>query len=84
MFTEFSRPSERTCKLITEVTFVIEKKVTERASLFVEYVSEFPANGSPGQLLNSGGLYRLSPNSTGGLSPGRGPQPQRAPSERAQ
>ena len=61
MFTEFIRPSEPTSKLVTEATFVIEKKVTERASLFVEYVGDYPANGSPAQLLNSGGLYRLTP-----------------------
>src|SRR5713226_2185152 len=62
MFTEFFRPSDPTTKLITETTFVIEKNVTERASLFVEYVGDYPENGSPAQLLNSGGLYRLSPN----------------------
>ena len=62
MFTEFFRPSDPTSKRITEATFVIEKKVTERASLFVEYVGDYPQNGSPSQLLNSGGLYRLSPN----------------------
>ncbi len=61
MFTEFIRPSEPTSKLVTEATFVIEKKVTERASLFVEYVGDYPANGSPAQLLNSGGVYRLTP-----------------------
>ncbi len=61
MFTEFIRPSEPTGKLSTEATFVIEKKVTERASLFVEYVGDYPANGSPAQLLNSGGVYRLTP-----------------------
>jgi hypothetical protein len=61
MFTEFIRPSEPTSKLMTEATFVIEKKVTERASLFVEYVGDYPANGSPAQLLNSGGVYRLTP-----------------------
>ena len=61
MFTEFTRPSEPTSKLVTEATFVIEKKVTERASLFVEYVGDYPANGSPAQLLNSGGVYRLTP-----------------------
>ncbi len=61
MFTEFIRPAEPTSKLITEATFVIEKKVTERASLFVEYVGDYPANGSPAQLLNSGGLYHLTP-----------------------
>src|SRR6266481_5094316 len=61
MLTEFIRPSDPTSKLITETTFVIEKKVTERASLFVEYVGDYPANGSPAQLLNSGGVYRLTP-----------------------
>ena len=61
MFTEFIRPSDPTSKLITEATFVIEKNVTERASLFVEYVGDYPENGSPAQLLNWGGLYRFSP-----------------------
>src|ERR1700730_6646314 len=61
MLTEFFRPSDLTTKRITETTFVIEKKVTERASLFVEYVGDYPENARPGQLLNSGGVYRLSP-----------------------
>jgi hypothetical protein len=62
MFTEFFRPSDPISKRVTETTFVIEKKVTERASLFVEYVGDYPESGSPAQLLNSGGLYRLGPN----------------------
>jgi hypothetical protein len=62
MLTEFFRPSELTTKRITEATFVIEKKVTERASLFVEYIGDYPENSGPSQLLNSGGLYRLSPS----------------------
>ncbi|MDB5636439.1 MAG: transporter [Bradyrhizobium sp.] len=62
MLTEFIRPSDPASKQITETTFVIEKKVTERASLFVEYVGDYPVNGSPAQLMNSGGLYRLTPN----------------------
>jgi hypothetical protein len=36
MLTEFLRPAELTPKRITETTFVIEKKVTEKAALFVE------------------------------------------------
>jgi hypothetical protein len=40
---------------------VIEKKVTENANLFVEYVGDYPENSSPSQLFNSGGLYHLSP-----------------------
>ena len=62
MFTEFFRPSDPISKRVTETTFVIEKKVTERASLFVEYVGDYPESGSPAQFLNSGGLYRFSPN----------------------
>jgi hypothetical protein len=61
MLTEFFRPSELTTKRVTETTFVIEKKVSERASLFVEYVGDYPENAGPSQLLNSGGSYRLSP-----------------------
>ena len=38
MFTEIIRPWDPTSKLITEATFVIEKNVTERASLSSEYV----------------------------------------------
>jgi hypothetical protein len=62
MLTEFIRPSDPARKLITETTFVVEKKVTEKASLFVEYVGDYPESGSPTQLLNSGGLYRLGPD----------------------
>jgi hypothetical protein len=62
MFTEFFRPSDPASKLVTEATFVIEKRVTERASLFVEYVGDYPQNGSSAQLLNWGGVYRLTPN----------------------
>jgi hypothetical protein len=60
MLTEFFRPSEQMTKSVTETTFVIEKKVTERASLFVEYVGDYPENAGPSQLLNSGGAYRFS------------------------
>ncbi|WP_197688428.1 hypothetical protein [Bradyrhizobium lablabi] len=61
MLTEFFRPSGLTTKRITETTFVVEKKVTEKASLLVEYVGDYPVNASPSHLLNSGGLYHLSP-----------------------
>jgi Putative MetA-pathway of phenol degradation len=61
MLTEFFRPAELVTRRITETTFVVEKKVTERASLFVEYVGDYPEHAGPSQLLNSGGVYRLSP-----------------------
>jgi hypothetical protein len=61
MLTEFFRPSDVVSPRITEATFSIEKKVTEKASLFVEYVGDYPENSGSSQLLNSGGLYRLSP-----------------------
>jgi hypothetical protein len=61
MLTEFFRPAELITKRVTETTFSIEKKLTERTSAFVEYVGDYPENAGPSQLLNSGGLYRLSP-----------------------
>jgi len=61
MLTEFFRPSEPVTKRVTETTFSIEKKLTEQSSLFVEYVGDYPENTGPSQLLNSGGVYRLSP-----------------------
>jgi len=61
MLTEFFRPSDHTTKRITETTFSIEKKLAEKTSVFVEYVGDFPENTSPSYLLNSGGVYHLSP-----------------------
>jgi hypothetical protein len=62
MFTEFFRPAELTTKRVTETTFVIEKKLTEKLSLFTEYVGDYPDGAGPIILLNSGGMYRLTPN----------------------
>jgi hypothetical protein len=61
MFTEFFRPADLTSKRMTEATFVIEKRMTERFSLFTEYVGDYPEGGIPIQLINSGGLYHLTP-----------------------
>jgi hypothetical protein len=61
MLTEFFRPADMTTKRMTETTFSIEKKLTDKTSLFVEYVGDYPENAGPVVLLNSGGLYRLSP-----------------------
>ena len=60
MFTEFFRPVDVTSKRITETTFVIEKKLTEKMNLFTEYVGDYPEGASPSQLLNSGGTYHLT------------------------
>jgi hypothetical protein len=61
MLTEFFRPSDVVAPRITEATFATEKDVTDKVSLFLEYVGDYPESSSPSQLLNSGGLYRLSP-----------------------
>ena len=61
MFTEFFRPSDFTSRHITETTFVIEKKLTEKMSVFTEYVGDYPEGAGPSLLLNSGGMYHLSP-----------------------
>jgi hypothetical protein len=55
-------PTELTTKRVTETTFVIENKLTERLSLFTEYVGDYPEGVGPILLLNSGGMYRLTPS----------------------
>ena len=60
MFTEFFRP-ELAVKRVTEATFVVEKEVTKKASVFVEYVGDFQENSGPSHLFNSGAVYRLTP-----------------------
>ena len=61
MVTEFIRPSDPISKLVTQTTFVIDKKVSEKTSIFIEYVDEFSNHAGPSQLINSGGMYRLTP-----------------------
>ena len=60
MLTTFFFPSDPSNKQTTEATFVLEKKVTERAALFVEYVGGYPSRGSSVQLINGGGEYLLT------------------------
>jgi Putative MetA-pathway of phenol degradation len=62
MVTTFFFPSEPRSNLIAEPTFVIEKAVTPRGDIFVEYVGDYPARAGPSQLFNSGGTYRLTPS----------------------
>jgi hypothetical protein len=62
MFTEFFRPADVTSRRITETTFVVEKKLTDKFSLFTEYVGDYPEGAGPSQLVNSGGTYHLTRN----------------------
>jgi hypothetical protein len=61
MFTEFFRPEDLTARSITETTFAVERKVTEKFSVFAEYVGDYQQGGSPTLLFNSGGMYHLTP-----------------------
>ena len=60
MFTEFFRPADYTTKQVSEATFVIEKKLTEKISVFTEYVGDYPEGAGPIVQLNSGGTYHLT------------------------
>lgn len=60
MFTTFFFPSNPLNNETTEATFVIEKKISERVSLFAEYVGDFPSRGSNVELFNMGGEYLLT------------------------
>jgi hypothetical protein len=67
MFTEIIRPWDPTSKLITEATFVIEKNVTERASLSNEHVGDYPENGNPCPTIELGRTVSPQSNSAGGF-----------------
>ncbi|WP_246791349.1 transporter [Bradyrhizobium commune] len=60
MITSFFRPSDLASRQTSEATFVIERKVTERLALFVEYVGDTPSRGANTSLLNVGGGYLLN------------------------
>ena len=60
MFTTFFFPSDPLNHETTEATFAIERKISERVSLFAEFVGDFPARGSNVELFNIGGEYLLT------------------------
>ena len=60
MLTTFFFPGILSNKQTTEATFVLERKVTERASVFVEYVGDYPSRESNVQMINSGSSYLLT------------------------
>jgi len=60
MFTEFFRPDDLSARSSTETTFVVEKKLTEKFSMFTEYVGDYPQGEASIQMWNSGGMYRLT------------------------
>ncbi len=60
MVTNFFTPDDPINKYSNQSTFVIEREFGERSFLFVEYVGEFPINGGPSHLFNSGGGYRIT------------------------
>ena len=60
MVTNFFMPADPVNKYANQSTFVIEREFGERSFLFVEYVGDFPLNGGTGQLINSGGGYRIT------------------------
>jgi len=61
MVTEFYRPSDPASPLTSEFTLVLERKLTSRADLFVEYVADVRSGGATSQLINSGMAYRVTP-----------------------
>jgi Putative MetA-pathway of phenol degradation len=60
MFTEFFHPEDFGPKAITETTFVVEKKLNDRFSVFTEYVGDYPQGSTPSQLWNTGASYHLT------------------------
>jgi hypothetical protein len=61
MLTSFFIPVDPTNKFSQQVTFVIEKKISDRADLFMEYVGDYRAHGGASQMFNTDGAYHLTP-----------------------
>ena len=60
MVTNFFTPDDPINKYANQTTLVLEREFGERSFLFVEYVGDFPVKGGTGQLINSGGGYRIT------------------------
>jgi outer membrane putative beta-barrel porin/alpha-amylase len=61
MLTSFFIPADPTSKFCQQVTFAIEKKISDRSDLFVEYVGGHAAHGGASQAFNTGGAYHFTP-----------------------
>ncbi len=61
MFTSFFHPADSDSRQTTEATFVIERRISEKLSLFAEYVGDYPSRGGSSALANLGGGYLLTP-----------------------
>jgi hypothetical protein len=60
MLTTFFSPSDPVNHQTTEATFSLEKKLSERVSVFVEYVGDYALHRPDTELLNIGGGYLLT------------------------
>jgi hypothetical protein len=60
MLTTFFHPAGAASKQAYESTLVLERKLSEKAGVFIEWVGDFPSDAGARHLLNSGAIYRLS------------------------
>jgi len=58
--TNFFTPDDPINKYANQTTLVLEREFGEQSFLFVEYIGDFPVKGGTGQLINSGGGYRIT------------------------
>ena len=61
MFTAFWIPGEPASNPTLEATLAVERQIGSRVDFFVEYVTDHPLRGVSGQVLDSGGAYRVTP-----------------------
>jgi hypothetical protein len=62
MLTAFLLSGRPTSTVTTEPTFAIDKEIGPRSDFFLEYVGDYPSEGSPSHLLDSGGAFRITPS----------------------
>ncbi len=61
MFTSFFSPADPSNQQTFEVTFSVERKISERTGVFVEYVGDYPSTGNATNMINMGGEYLVTP-----------------------
>ena len=61
MFTAFWFPNQPKNNPTLEPTFAIERQAGLHGDLFLEYVGDIPRQGTPSQIIDTGGGYRLTP-----------------------
>jgi len=61
MLTAFFSPANAARSTTTQSTFAIERDLSDRTDIFIEYAGDFRSHEQPSHLFNVGGAFRFTP-----------------------